>query len=229
MLDKTNKNEVITAAHIIPGWCYLHELALIYELTKKSKIHVEIGTFCGKATFVAAMAMENGSKVIGVDAMNFKWIQDADPHFRLPYIDGDIEDDKTASWVEDIYDLTCKAINLHAPETEIVLIREPSIRAAIECKDLEIDSVYIDGNHTYDGVCFDIESWYPMLKPGGIMFGHDYSPSHLGVMEAVNFNFGGDEAARYPGGFRLQGDTRIWIHIKPVPPPEKESASEPEG
>jgi hypothetical protein len=230
MLDKTNKNEVITAAHMIPGWCYLHELALIYELVKDSKFHVEIGTFCGKATFVAGLAMENGSRIVGVDAMNFGWIQDADPHFRLPYIAGDHEDE-SVSWTEDVFDLTCKAIKLHNPDTDISLIREPSVRAAIELRDEEIDTIYIDGNHSFDGVCFDIESWYPALKPGGIMFGHDYCPSHIDVMEAVNFNFGGDEAAKYPGGFRVQGDTRIWIHIKPVPPPQKESKStnEPES
>lgn len=220
MLDKTNKDDVVTAAHLIPGWCYLHELALIYELVKESRFHVEIGTFCGKSLFVAGLAMRNGSRVVGVDAMNFGWVQDFDPHFRLPYIAQD-RGEGTPCWPEEILDLTVRAIKTHNPDTDVMFIREPSVRAAIELKDEKIDSIFIDGNHTYDGVCFDIDSWYPMLKPGGIMFGHDYWPQHPGVIEAVNLKFGGDSVAEIPGGFRVQPDTRIWIHCKPTEPPKR--------
>lgn len=38
----------------------------------------------------------------------------------------------------------------------------------------ELDFVYIDGNHAYDFVKFDIESWWEKVKPGGWIMGHDY-------------------------------------------------------
>lgn len=48
----------------------------------------------------------------------------------------------------------------------------------------ELDFVYIDANHNYEFVKEDIETWYPKLKSGGILSGHDYpTPS---VAKAVN-------------------------------------------
>lgn len=36
-----------------------------------------------------------------------------------------------------------------------------------------LDFAYIDGNHKYDFVKQDIENYYPLLKSGGILAGHD--------------------------------------------------------
>ena len=38
----------------------------------------------------------------------------------------------------------------------------------------ELDFVYIDGNHAYDFVKFDISAWWQKVKPGGWLMGHDY-------------------------------------------------------
>jgi len=213
-LDKSKKDDVAIAAHLIPGWCYIHEMTLIYELCRKSKIHVEIGTFCGKTTFIAACAMKNGSEIITVDAMKFGWIQDADPHFRVLFDD---EDEGGISWPEKILDLTIEGIKKLAPDTRVMVVKKPSLQASVDYKmanpDIQIDSIFLDGNHSRDGVVSDIASWYPMLKPGGILFGHDYWNMHPGVIEAVNECFG--KGGVYAGGFHVHDDTRIWIHTKP--------------
>jgi hypothetical protein len=36
------------------------------------------------------------------------------------------------------------------------------------------DLVYIDADHTYNGVRRDINDWYPKVKKGGFLLGHDY-------------------------------------------------------
>jgi predicted O-methyltransferase YrrM len=41
--------------------------------------------------------------------------------------------------------------------------------------DYEIDVVYIDGDHSYDYVKDDISLWYPKIKSGGFLCGHDYN------------------------------------------------------
>jgi hypothetical protein len=47
-----------------------------------------------------------------------------------------------------------------------------------------LDFVYIDGNHEYQHVRKDIRNYYPQVKKGGVIGGHDYFlPS---VMRAVN-------------------------------------------
>eukprot|EP00758_Cryptobia_borreli_P017344 Tbor_TRINITY_DN6182_c4_g1::TRINITY_DN6182_c4_g1_i3::g.22011::m.22011 len=36
------------------------------------------------------------------------------------------------------------------------------------------DYIYVDARHDYKGVLDDISQWWPKLKKGGIMAGHDY-------------------------------------------------------
>ena len=38
----------------------------------------------------------------------------------------------------------------------------------------QLDWVFIDGDHMYDGVRADILGWWPLIRPGGILSGHDY-------------------------------------------------------
>jgi len=51
-----------------------------------------------------------------------------------------------------------------------------------------IGFVYIDGAHDYAPVADDIAAWWPLLRPGAILAGHDLDPSgeHApGVLRAV--------------------------------------------
>jgi hypothetical protein len=53
----------------------------------------------------------------------------------------------------------------------------------------EVDFVYIDGNHGYRAVSEDIRAWWPKIRPGGVLGGHDfyngYARSHDSVIKAV--------------------------------------------
>ena len=44
-----------------------------------------------------------------------------------------------------------------------------------------IDLLYIDGDHSYEGVKADILGWSPHVRPGGFILGHDYE-THPGCM-----------------------------------------------
>jgi len=50
-----------------------------------------------------------------------------------------------------------------------------------------IDLLFIDGDHTYEGVVKDIDSWLPKVKDGGMVMFHDYCEREPGVMQAVQF------------------------------------------
>jgi hypothetical protein len=54
------------------------------------------------------------------------------------------------------------------------LHRSGSVEAAAQFADGYFDWVYIDGNHLYEFVLRDLESYAPKVKPGGYLAGDDY-------------------------------------------------------
>jgi len=71
---------------------------------------------------------------------------------------------------------------------KIVWIRKESVKAPKDIPE-KIDYVYIDGNHDYEHVKEDIETYFPKLSRGGVLAGHDIenglTPNHDGVIKAV--------------------------------------------
>jgi predicted O-methyltransferase YrrM len=59
-----------------------------------------------------------------------------------------------------------------------------SEEAARLVPDGDLDFAYIDALHDYDSVRRDLEAWYPKIRPGGILAGHDYPEP--GVRAAVD-------------------------------------------
>ena len=60
-----------------------------------------------------------------------------------------------------------------------------------------VDFMFIDGDHTYDGLLMDIKTFAPLVRPGGIVAFHDINPHSIETQEA--------------GG---HGVARIWAQIK---------------
>lgn len=62
-----------------------------------------------------------------------------------------------------------------------------SLEAAAKIGDASLDFVFIDGDHSYEGVARDIKAWKPKVKPGGWLMGHDYgNKPDGGVRRAVD-------------------------------------------
>ena len=70
----------------------------------------------------------------------------------------------------------------------ITFINKKSNDALADIKE-KLDFVYIDADHTYDQAKKDMINYMPLVKPGGIIAGHDYHPHH-GVIRAVREVFG---------------------------------------
>src|SRR3989344_7498757 len=75
-----------------------------------------------------------------------------------------------------------------AGNTEFLVMT--SAEALGQFKDDSVDFVYIDADHSFNHVVFDIHEWLAKLRPGGIIAGHDYfKPSNharIHVVQAVN-------------------------------------------
>lgn len=69
------------------------------------------------------------------------------------------------------------------------ILRATSREAAASFADGSLDFAFIDARHDYEAVKEDISLWYPKIRDGGILCGHDwsldYGPPHYGVKKAV--------------------------------------------
>lgn len=104
------------------------------------------------------------------------------------------------------------------------LIKSLSVNASKQFEDCYFDLVFIDADHTYNGVWEDIVHWYPKVRSGGIVSGHDYieRKGKYGVIEAVNKYLDENKLdksylyiTRKVNGSRGGGSIPSWYYIKP--------------
>ncbi len=95
-----------------------------------------------------------------------------------------------------------------------------SVAAAAAVADASLDFVFVDADHSYEGVQGDIAAWLPKLKPGGLLGGHDldYRPREWGVRRAV-----GEATARLGAVLETDAD---WTWFLRVPAREGPSATD---
>ncbi len=91
------------------------------------------------------------------------------------------------------------------------VLAKPSVEAAHEVPDASLDFAFIDADHSYEGCKTDIEVWYPKLKPGGILCGHDYDRPKWpkeGVKRAVQ-----EFASQHQFTIETDKDNTWFIHL----------------
>lgn len=89
------------------------------------------------------------------------------------------------------------------------IVHATSMEAATKIKDASMDLVFLDADHSYEGVKEDIEAWQHKVKPGGWIGGHDYLNPEPG------FDFSGVEAAvdEWAYGRLIETDDNCtWFH-----------------
>jgi hypothetical protein len=111
--------------------------------------------------------LEGNPKVaVGVDA----WINDGEPGHN------------DSSFTQEQLDAQCEYFKSLMPRfPSIRLYRMMSNEAAKNFPDEYFDLIYIDGDHSYEGVKKDLEAWWPKVKTGRFFLGDDYSHSHAPV------------------------------------------------
>ena len=81
-------------------------------------------------------------------------------------------------------------MNVYEFGARATIIREFSLEAVKLFANASLDFVYLDSDHSYEGVSADLQAWYPKIRPGGIFAGHDFldgvnSCGVFGVASAV--------------------------------------------
>lgn len=68
-----------------------------------------------------------------------------------------------------------EVVKRFAGDNRVVINRNLSVDAAWNVANESQDLVYLDGDHSRHGIGTDIEAWWPKVRPGGILAGHDYT------------------------------------------------------
>lgn len=75
--------------------------------------------------------------------------------------------------------------NIEPVKDRIEIVKSLSWDGAERYDDCSLDFVFIDAAHDHESVIKDLTAWYPKIKIGGVIAGHDYH-YHCGVFTAVN-------------------------------------------
>jgi len=169
----------------IQGW---FDYGLIFDEQISSfgedpAVMVEIGAWLGRSTAYMASEIRRrlrpNIKFYAVDT----WLGSAnepDMQATIQHYGGDLYDQFTRNMHR------CGVMNYVTP------LRMTSEEASRTFADASVDFLFVDGDHSYEGVSSDIRNWLPKMKPGKTMAGHDID--RPGVRKAV------DEA--FPGKWR---------------------------
>lgn len=85
------------------------------------------------------------------------------------------------------YQLAAQRFRNEIESGRIVLHRKLSAYASQAFENEYFDWIYIDAGHYYEAVKCDLKFWYPKVKRGGFITGHDYvNKPGYGVIQAVN-------------------------------------------
>lgn len=169
----------------IPGEMWPTELGWLYYQLAQSRVHVEVGTFCGRSLWATCAGLQQPSRVIAVDANEGHAIP-------IPWVQG-----VRQLTIQMIHDLTLARVELL--ETYSVDAARQLMQQGLAG---QVDSVFVDGNHNAAEVMADCQAWWPLLREGGTLCGHDYWSADPGVMDAVQRQFGGRH--------QTATNTRIW-------------------
>jgi len=139
---------------------------------------VEVGSWKGRSTSYMAVEIINSGKKIKFDCVDtwlgsIEHIEPSSPFFVKELI-------TDMDWL--YYDF----LNNTRPVCDVINpIRSSSLNSVNLYENRSLDFVFIDASHEYEDVKKDILAWYPKVKKGGFIGGHDYT-TFEGVTRAVN-------------------------------------------
>lgn len=174
-----------------PAYKFLPDLIQKFNL----KVGAEIGVAFGGHS-EAMLSNTNIELLYGIDS--YQHSDSYDDPMNLPQADFDILCETTKNRLAVFGD-------------RFRLIRSDSQQAISQIEGL-LDFVYIDAEHSYQGVWQDLCTWYNKIRVGGLISGHDYE--HIafpGVKQAIDEFF-----RRLDWQVNLEGDGVWWVEKQPV-------------
>ena len=106
---------------------------------------------------------------------------------------------------------TAKSL-LHNFNYKIIWLRKKSVEAVEDLYDGELDFIYIDGDHSYEGTYNDLELYWPKVKKGGLFCGDNME---VGTVANALRKFAEKYNQHFEVELNIDGETLDWWTIKP--------------
>lgn len=146
---------------------------MIKQLIPEGATIVEIGVFQGD--FAEVLADTNPKHLYLVDC----W----EPQGTCS---GDVDGNNMKHFTSGI-DLWNSVKERYEFYPNISIHRQYSSEFLKSIEDLSVDVIYIDGDHSYEGVKADLNNAFPKIKKGGWIMGHDYEMNMKKAKHVYNF------------------------------------------
>jgi hypothetical protein len=165
-------------ALLLDGAMPARELALLYGIALSmpaNPLVVELGSFKGRSSVAICEGLSR------VADPRFVAI---DPWLRIRMADDELYEPDSPD-VDHVYRRFLRNLE---PYVFVEPMRMTSIEASHAFADESVDWLFVDADHGFGAVRADLCAWYPKIKSGGLISGHDHS--HFGVRWAVASYFG---------------------------------------
>jgi len=156
------------------GWMSRHELAWLAAHGAGARKIAEVGVWMGRST-VALLSRCPESALYAVDT----WAG----------VQGDALQSPLYADPQAAYKAFLRNLAGPIDRGQVRVMRMTSMEAAAQLRaehGQDFDLVFLDADHSYEAVHADILAYRGLVKPGGILSGHDYAEKWEGVRRAVD-------------------------------------------
>jgi len=155
--------EILRLHDGVEGLLAVEESAFLFHSARGRRTIVEIGSYRGKS----CVLLGRGSRACGAPGAHVTAI---DPHGI------NHAGDRTRFSDEDArkFDENVRREGL-AEDVDHWIMTSRDALPKWQAGNRAIDMLWIDGDHSYEAVRFDLSAWTPLVAPGGMVAAHDYA------------------------------------------------------
>uniref|UniRef100_A0A914BXB6 Class I SAM-dependent methyltransferase n=1 Tax=Acrobeloides nanus TaxID=290746 RepID=A0A914BXB6_9BILA len=173
------------------GWGGIHPFIgeLIEEVAKDTNDNeiriIEVGSWKGLSSRAAGVACKSftaktkkNCHILSIDT----WLASSE------HYEASLPEMKSNFYINDLFNTFLNNIKVKGLDDIVYPLRLPSSAAihVLHCFKIDAHIIFIDADHDYKPILRDIETFYPLLKKNGIIYGDDNVDSWPGVIKAVH-------------------------------------------
>ena len=135
----------------------------IFKLIKKNSVCCEIGVWKGEFSQLI-IKKNNPTKLYLIDP----WKDFGDDYFDKKHVKYRQENQNLR------FNLVNQKLKSNILKNQVEILKMTSEEALSKLENIKFDFIYVDGNHQYKFVKYDIENYFKLLNDSGYLVGDDY-------------------------------------------------------